>query len=323
MKLAVVGAGATGGFLGARLARAEEDVVLIARGAHLAAMREKGLKVREAGEEYTTHPVVSDQLDAIHDADVVFLTLKAHALTEMAPRLARVMRPDAAVITAQNGIPWWYFERYEGPLSGARLESVDPGGVISRSIDAERVIGCVVYPATRLAEPGVVEHIEGTRFTIGELDGVRSERCSEISAALRKAGLKCPLTTRIRHELWLKLLGNVAFNPVSALTGATLGEIGADEQALALVRAVMEEADAVARRLNVELEIGVEQRLRGAVEVGDHKASMRQDIESGRPVEIDALLGSVVELGDLLDVPVPHLKTLYACVRLLERTRND
>jgi 2-dehydropantoate 2-reductase len=322
MKLAVVGAGATGGFLGARLARAEEEVVLIARGAHLQAMRENGLTVREGGEEYTTRPVVSDQLDAIHDADAVFVTLKAHALTDMAPRLARVIKPDASVITAQNGIPWWYFERYEGRLAGTRLESVDPGGVIARCLDAKRVIGCVVYPATRLVEPGVVEHIEGTRFTIGELDGSRTERCAEISAALRKAGLKCPVTTRIRHELWLKLLGNVAFNPVSALTGATLAEIGADDQAHALIKAVMEEADAVARALGVQLEIGVEQRLKGATEVGEHKASMRQDVEAGRPLEVEALLGSVVELGGLLQLQVPHLRTLYACVRLLDRTRS-
>jgi 2-dehydropantoate 2-reductase len=286
------------------------------------AMREKGVRVREAGDEYTTHPVVSDQLDAIHDADAVFVTLKAHALTDMAPRLARVMKSGAAVITAQNGIPWWYFERYEGRLAGTCLESVDPGGVIARCIDAERVIGCVVYPATRLVEPGVVEHIEGTRFTIGELDGSRSERCSEISAALRKAGLKCPVSSRIRHELWLKLLGNVAFNPVSALSGATLAQIGADEQAHALIKAVMEEADAVARELGIELEIGVEQRLKGAIEVGDHKASMRQDVEAGRQLEVEALLGSVVELGGLLQHPVPHLRTLYACVRLLDQTRG-
>ena len=321
MKLAVVGAGATGGFLGARLARAEADVVLIARGAHLQAMRANGLTVREGDGEYTTHPVVTDDLEAVHDADAVFLTLKAHALTDIAPRLARVLKPDAALVTAQNGIPWWYFERYEGRLAGIRLESVDPGGVISGSIDAARVVGCVVYPATRLAEPGVVEHIEGTRFSIGELDGSRSERCAEISAALRRAGLKCPVTTRIRHELWLKLLGNVAFNPVSALTGATLAQIGADEQALGLVRAVMEEADSVARALGVELEISVEQRLRGAVDVGEHKASMRQDVETGRPLEVDALLGSVVELGDLLELPVPHLRTLCACVKLLDRLR--
>jgi 2-dehydropantoate 2-reductase len=171
-------------------------------------------------------------------------------------------------------------------------------------------------------EPGVVEHIEGTRFTIGELDGSRSERCAEISSALRRAGLKCPVTPRIRHELWVKLLGNVAFNPIAALTGATLGEIGADAPALALARAVMEEASAVAERLTIELEIGVEQRLRGAIEVGGHKASMLQDVEAGRPLEVDALLGSVVELGDRLEIPVPHLRTLYACTRLLDRTRR-
>ena len=286
-------------------------------------MRERGLTVRSAEGEFTVHPPVTDDLAAVASADVVFVTLKAHALTEIAPRLAAALGSDAALVTAQNGIPWWYFSRYSGPLAGTRLESVDPGGVIASHLRSENVVGCVVYPATRLVSPGVVEHIEGNRFSIGELDGSRSERCVEISAALRRAGLKCPISNRIRHELWLKLLGNVAFNPVAALTRATLAEIGADQPALEVVRSVMEEADAVARALGIELEIGVDRRLIAAVDVGEHKPSMLQDVEAGRALEVEALLGSVVELGRLLNVSVPHLETLYACARLLDRTHRS
>jgi 2-dehydropantoate 2-reductase len=319
VRFAIVGAGATGGFLGARLARVGEDVTLIARGSHLAAIRSGGLTVREDEGAFTVRPPATDDFEAVADADVVFLTLKAHALTDAAVRLGRVMKAGATLVTAQNGVPWWYFQDYSGPLAGCSLQSVDPGGVIAASIAIERVVGCVVYPATRVVEPGVVEHIEGTRFTIGEPDGSRTERCAAISSALRHAGLKCPVSTRIRHEIWLKLLGNVAFNPVGALTGATLGQIGADEQAVVVVRAVMEEAAAVAGALGVELDLGVDRRLRAAVEVGGHKPSMLQDVEAGRPLEVEALIGSVVELGALLDVPVPHLRTLYACTRLLDR----
>jgi 2-dehydropantoate 2-reductase len=250
--------------------------------------------------------------------------LKAHGLSGLATQLGGLLGRSAVLVTAQNGIPWWYFSRYSGPLAGTRLESVDPGGVIASHLPADRVVGCVVYPATRLAAPGVVEHIEGNRFSIGELDGSRSSRCEEISSALRQAGLKCPITPRIRHELWLKLLGNVALNPIAALTGATLGEIGADSAALALARAVMAEADAVARGLEIEVSIGVDRRLSAAVGVGSHKASMLQDVEAGRPLEVEALLGSVVELGGLLGVPVPRLQTLYACTRLLDaRLRGE
>jgi 2-dehydropantoate 2-reductase len=224
------------------------------------------------------------------------------------------------VVTAQNGIPWWYFFDTDEPLAGTQLRTVDPDGAIAGSIDTRRVVGCIVYPATRLLEPGVIEHVEGTRFSIGEPDGSRSERCQAIAAALVKAGLKAPIRTRIRPELWLKLLGNVAFNPISALTRATLVDIATQPETRATARAVMEEADSVARALGIELDIGVDQRLTGAEKVGAHKTSMLQDVESGRPLEVDALLGAVVEIGDLLGLELPHLRTLYACTQLLDLT---
>ena len=318
MKFVVVGAGATGAFLGAHLARVGEDVTLIARGPHLAAMRAQGVRVQSPEGDFVAHPAATDDWEAIRAADVVFLTLKAHSLPEIAPRLGSVLGPAAAVVTAQNGIPWWYFERLKGPLAGTRLESVDPGGVIARHIDARRVIGSVVWPATQIVEPGVIEHVEGNRFTIGELNGSRSERCQAIAAALIKAGLKCPISRRIRHDIWLKLLGNAVFNPLSALTRATLVEIATQPATRAVARAMMEEADSVARGLGVELSVGVDQRLAGAEQVGEHKTSMLQDVEAGRPLEVDALVGAVVELGDLLGVPLPHLRTVYACTKLLD-----
>jgi 2-dehydropantoate 2-reductase len=321
MKFVIVGAGATGGFLGARLARASEDVTLVARGQHLSAMQVNGLRVRSGDDDFTAHPSCTDDLSVVGSADVVFLTVKAHALTDLVPRLGPLLGPDTAVVTAQNGIPWWYFEcSGAGPLAGTRLHTADPDGAIARSIESRRVIGCVVYPATQLVAPGVIEHLEGTRFSIGEPDGARSERCQAIAAALVRAGLKCPIRTRIRHDLWLKLLGNVAFNPISALTRATLVDIATHALTRAAARAIMEEADSVARALGIELEIGVDQRLAGAEKVGPHKTSMLQDVETGRPLEVEAVLGTVVEIGTLLGLELPHLRTIYACTQLLDLT---
>ena len=320
MKIVIVGAGATGGFLGARLARAGVDVTLVARGAHLAAMRARGVEVRDADGGFVAHPTCTDDLSVVAGADAVILTLKAHSLPEMAPRLGPLLGPDTAVVTAQNGIPWWYFERHGGPLDGTRLRTVDPGGVIAAHLEARRIVGCVVYPATSLVAPGIVEHVEGNRLSLGELDGTTTERCRAIAAALIKGGLKAPIRPRIRDEIWLKLLGNVCFNPLSALTRATMAQIAADPEMRAVARAIMEEADAVARALGVELAIGVEQRLAGAEKVGAHKTSMLQSVESGRPLEIDALVGSVVEIADLLRLSLPHLQTVYACARLLDRS---
>jgi len=318
VKFVIVGAGATGAFLGARLARAGVDVTLVARGAHLAAMRERGVEVRDDGGSFVAHPPCTDDLSVVTEADAVFLTLKAHSLPDMAPRLGPLLGPDTAIVTGQNGIPWWYFERHGGPLDGTRLRTVDPGGIIATHIDARRVVGCVVYPATSIIAPGVIQHVEGNRFSLGELDGTTTERCRAIAAALIKGGLKAPIRPRIRDEIWLKLLGNVCFNPLSALTRATMVQIATDPEMRPVAQAMMEEADSVARALGIDLAIGVEQRLAGAEKVGAHKTSMLQDVESGRPLEVEALIGAVLEIATLLGLALPHLRTVYACARLLD-----
>jgi len=320
LKVGIVGAGAIGGFLGARLARAGVDVTLIARGPHLKAMRESGLRVIDSGGEWTVRIDATDDFAAMRDAGAVFVTLKAHSLPPVAERLAAGIGPDTVVVSAQNGIPWWYFQRHGGELEGIHLESVDPGGAVANAIDPRRVIGCIVYTATSLVSPGVVRHVEGERFSLGELDGSQSARILELSHLLGSAGLKAPVLQRIRAELWLKLLGNAVFNPLSALTRASLGDIAQSPLVAEVVRSAMEEADAVARRLGIEIPVSIDQRIKGAARVGDHKTSMLQDLEAGRPMEIDALTGSVVELGDRLGVPVPHLRTLYSSVKLLQET---
>lgn len=322
MKLAILGAGAIGGFLGARLARAGEDVTLIARGPHLQAMRTDGLRVIEGGAEYVVHPSCTNDFAAIGQADAVFITLKAHSLPPVIERLGSALGDRTAVVSAQNGIPWWYFQRYRGELAGLHLETVDPGGLIARTIDPDRVIACVVYPAVDLIAPGVVRHVEGDRFSLGELDGSQSERCLALSAALSRAGLKAPVQAKIRDELWVKLLGNAVFNPMSALTRATLVDLAESPLTARVVREAMAEVELVARRLGVEMAVTIDRRIRGAARVGAHKTSMLQDLEAGRSLEIDALAGSVVELADRLSIEVPHLRTLYGCVTLLDAQRE-
>ncbi len=317
MRFAVVGAGAVGAYLGAKLANSGEDVVLVARGPHLQAMQAHGVRVRSSEGDFEAHPTSTDSLEGVGPVDFLFLTVKAHSLAAVAPRLAALLGPDTAVVSAQNGIPWWYFQRHGGPWEGTHLETVDPGKVISTAITPERVIGCVVYPSTSLVEPGVIEHIEGDRFGIGELDGSTTDRCRDLSRALTKSGLRGPIRSRIRHDIWVKLLGNVAFNPISALTRATLYDMTAHAEVRELVRAVMEEADAVARSLGVEMPVSIEQRIAGAQKVGHHKTSMLQDLETGRPMELESIVGAVVELGDKAGVPMPHTRAVYACAKLL------
>jgi 2-dehydropantoate 2-reductase len=320
VRIAILGAGAIGGFLGARLAKHGADVVLIARGPHLAAMRSDGLRLIEPDGESVVRVEATDDFGALAQAGAVFVTLKAHSLPAVAERLARAIGPSTLVVSAQNGLPWWYFQRHGGDLEGMHLETVDPGGVVARAIDPRNVIGCVVYPATSLVDPGVVKHVEGERFSLGELDGTRSDRLVALSRVLTGAGLKAPVQPRIRQELWLKLLGNAVFNPVSALTRSTLGEVATSELVAGVVRSAMEEVDAVARRVGIEVEMSIDQRIQGAARVGAHKTSMLQDLEAGRATEIDPMVGSVVELGDRLGVDVPHLRTLYANVKLLEKS---
>ena len=317
MRIAILGAGATGGFLGARLARSGADVVLIARGPHLHAMRESGLRLIEPGGESTVRVDATDDLAAVRNADFVFVTLKAHSVPAIAERLSANLGAGTAVVSAQNGIPWWYFQRHGGELEGTHLETVDPGGKIGRTIDPKRVMACIVYPATSVEGPGVVRHVEGERFSLGELDGSQTERIAALAAVLTGAGLKAPVQPRIRQELWVKLMGNAVFNPLSALTRAGLGAMAESPVLAPVVRAAMEEVDAVAARLGIEIPVSIDQRIRGAARVGNHKTSMLQDLESGRPMEIDAITGSVVELAGRLGVPVPHLETIYASVKVL------
>lgn len=313
----MLGAGATGGYLGACLARAGFDVTLIARGRHLAAMREHGVRVLEPdGTELVARPSCTDRLEAAGEADTTFVTLKAHALPAVAPALGASLRPETGLVFAQNGIPWWFFLGQDG----RRLESVDPGGVIAASIPARRVIGCVVYPATSLEAPGVIRHVEDNRFSLAELDGSRSERLRAISAALAAAGLRAPVQSRIREEIWLKLIGNATLNPVSALTRASLGAMIADDHTRQLLRTLMLEVEAVGRGLGIEPRLGVDRRLEGAARVGEHRTSMLQDAEAGRPLEVEALVGSVVELAGQLGVAVPALDVVYRLTRQLDRS---
>ncbi|MBI4339797.1 MAG: 2-dehydropantoate 2-reductase [Chloroflexi bacterium] len=317
-RFAIYGAGAIGAFLGAKLSQAGEDVTLIARST-LAAMRDQGVRVRSPQGDFVAHPGVVGDPAVVGPVDYVFLTVKAPSLPQIVPHMGPLLGPETAVVSAQNGIPWWYFQRYSGPLAGEHLESVDPGGVIASAIDPARVIGCVIYPAAELVEPGVVQHLEGDRFSIGELDGSTTARCRDLARALIKAGLKCPIRPDIRRDLWVKLLGNVAFNPISALTRATMAEIATHPETKALALAMMEEADAVAKALGVVMPVSVEQRLAGAEKVGHHKTSMLLDAEAGKPLELESIVGVVVELGKKLGVETPHTRAVYACARLLDQ----
>ena len=319
MRFAIAGAGAIGAYLGARLWQAGEDVTLFARGPHLRAIQQHGVRVRSAEGDFEASPAVAADLETIGPVDVVFLGVKAHSLPDLAPRLKPLLGPETAVVSTQNGIPWWYFQGVGGEWDGLRLERVDPGGVISAAIEDRRVVGSIVYFSTAIIEPGVIEHIEGNRITVGEPDGTRSERCRRIAETLIAAGLRCPVTARIRHEIWVKILGNLAFNPISALTGATLAEMARDPEVSCLVRSIMAEAEAVAGRLGIELPVSIEQRMAGAEKVGHHKTSMLQDLEAGRPMELEAIVGSVIELGERLGIPMVHTRAVYACTNLLAR----
>jgi 2-dehydropantoate 2-reductase len=315
----VVGAGAIGGYIGACLARAGADVVLHARGPHLAAMRERGLRVTGADGDFEVRPRLAASFDEVGPVDVIILGVKAHHLTGLAPTLGPLYKPGTVVISTQNGIPWWYFQRIGGPMDGWRLETVDPGGVIAGAIDPARVVGSLAYFSTEISEPGVIRHIEGNRLSLGEPDGSRSDRCRAIAEAMIAGGLRCPVSTRFRHEVWVKLLGNVAFNPISALTRATLEAMVRHPEVSQLVRQVMEETEAVAAKLDITLPISIEQRMAGAEKVGAHKTSMLQDLEAGRPLEIEAVAGAVIELGERLGVAMPATRAVYACVKLLAR----
>jgi 2-dehydropantoate 2-reductase len=322
VRIVIAGAGAIGGYIGARLARVGTDVVLFARGAHLQAMETRGLRVISPEGDFEVHPQVSGDLGSIGTADVVFLGVKAHALTGLAPALRALYGPETVVVSTQNGIPWWYFQGHGGDLDGLRLERVDPGGIIAAAIEPWRVLGSLAYFSTDIVEPGVIHHTEGNRLSFGEPDGSRSDRARRIAECLTEAGFRCPVARRFRHEIWVKLLGNVAFNPISALTGGTLEDLVRHPDVATLVREVMAETEAVAARLGIEIPISIDQRMAGAEKVGAHKTSMLQDYEAGRPMELEAVVGAVVELAERLGLPMPATRAVYACARFLDGHRR-
>ena len=319
MKIAVVGAGAIGGYLGAKLARAGEDVTFIARNRNLAAINAHGFKLilEDGREEHAPTARAVQHTAEAGPQDVVLLTVKAHQVGDLLPDLRALFGPQTSVVTMINGIPWWYFHRLAGAHEGRGLGSVDPGGRIAAHIEPERLIGSVVYPAAELVEPGVVRLIEGNRFTIGELNGERSARIEALSATLIRAGFKAPVSKDIRSELWIKLWGNLSFNPISALSHATLEDICRFPPSRALAAGMMAEAQAVAEKLGVRFKISLDQRIAGAEAVGAHKTSMLQDVEHGRALEIEALVGAVVELGRITDTPTPMINAIYAATKLL------
>jgi 2-dehydropantoate 2-reductase len=316
MKFCIYGAGAIGAYLGAQLAKTDCEVSLVARGPHLEAMQKNGLTLRMNGEESTMQVNATDDPATLGQQDYVIVTLKAHSVPGIAAQIATLLGPDTAVVTAQNGILWWYFHAFEGPLRDHQLEIADPDGTIWTTLGPERAIGCVVYPSCEIVEPGVVEHIDGNRFILGEPDGSKSERVVTLSRIMSEAGLKAPVRRDIRSDIWFKLLGNATFNPVSVLTGATLEEIGTDPGVRAVIHRMMSEAQDVGEELGVKFPMSIDKRIDGGAAVGAHKTSMLQDLEAGRPLELDALVASVSELGKLVSIPTPTIDMVLDLVRL-------
>ena len=316
MKICIFGAGAIGGLMGAKLAaKGDVDVTFIARGPHLAAMRENGVKLISEGTEQIVHPRCVESAEEAGPQDYVLVTLKAHSLPSAAKQMQPLLGPDTAIVSAVNGIPWWYFHGLGGAYEGRIVQSVDPDGQVSALLPPSRAIGCIVYPAAEVTAPGVIDHSYGDRFSLGEPDGSRSPRAQALSEALIAAGFKAPIRPKIRDELWVKLWGNMAFNPISALTTATLDVLTGDEGQRGVARAMMLEGQRVAEALGVRFAIDVDKRIAGAAEVGAHKTSMLQDLERGRHMEIEALLGAVVELADWVGEAAPISRTVLALVR--------
>lgn len=321
MKICIVGAGAIGGYLATRLALSGEEVSVVIRGANLQAVKAHGMKLIEAdGSEQVVAVRATDSLVELGSQDLVILAMKAHQVAAVVPQLPALLAPHTLIVTAQNGIPWWYFYKHGGPYEGRHIEAVDPGGVISAALPIERTLGCIVYPAAELAAPGVVRVIEGNKFPLGELDGTDSERVRNLAELFRKAGFKTPVLSAIRDEIWLKLWGNLSFNPISALTHATLEDICRFEPTRELAAAMMREAQTIGEKLGVRFKVGLEKRIAGAEAVGAHKTSMLQDVESGRVLELDALVKSVIELGRITETPTPTIEHIYAVAALLAKT---
>ncbi|HID67509.1 MAG TPA: 2-dehydropantoate 2-reductase [Roseibacterium sp.] len=316
MKICIFGAGAIGGYLGAKLAATGADVSLVARGPHLAAIRRNGLRLIEGDSDTTVAITASQDPAELGVQDYVIITLKAHSVPPVVARMQPLIGANTTIVSGVNGVPWWYFHKIGGPLEGTRLKSVDPGDAQWNGFGPDRVLGCVVYPAAEVAEPGVVRHIEGNRFSLGEPDGSRSDRALALAAAFSTAGLKAPVRPKLRNEIWVKLWGNLSFNPISALTHATLDVLCTTPGTRAVARAMMIEAQAIAEKLGVKFPIDVERRIDGGAAVGAHRTSMLQDLQAGRPMEIDALVGSVQELGHLTKTPTPTIDTVLALIKL-------
>jgi 2-dehydropantoate 2-reductase len=322
MKLCIYGAGAIGGFLGAKLALAGEDVTLVARGPHLKAMQERGVRLLVEGRERIVHPSCTGEESLPGTQDVVVVTLKAHSVRGALAGISSLLGPKTVVVWAVNGIPWWYFHGLEGPWKDHRLTSLDPDGAQWKTLGPGRIIGCVVYPAVEVTEPGVIRHIDGDRFTLGEPSGEKTDRVRRLANAFIGAGLRAPVRS-IRDEIWGKLWGNLSFNPISALTLATLDQVVSDPGTSEVVRAMMAEAQTIGEALGVRFSVGIENRIAGAAAVGAHRTSMLQDLEKGRPMEIDALIGAVCEIADLVGVKAPTINTILALLRLRARVGGE
>jgi len=320
MNITVIGAGAIGGHIAAKLAAAGERVKVVARGAHLKAIRERGLVLKEDGEEIAARVEATDRIAEAGGADLIVLAVKAHQLTPIAADVASIVKPATTVMTTQNGIPWWYFLKHGGPYEGHRLESVDPDGVIADHLPIDTIIAAISYQAAEIESPGIIRHIEGHRLPLAELDGRKTGRIAALSELFTRAGFKSPALQDVRTEIWTKLWGNLTFNPVSALSHATLEDICRFAPTRALAAAMMREAQTVGEAFGVRFRLSIEKRIAGAESIGAHKTSMLQDIERGRAIEVDALLGSVIELARLAKVATPHLDAVYAVTKLLGET---
>jgi 2-dehydropantoate 2-reductase len=324
MKICVVGAGAIGGLMGARLAQQNHQVSLIARGPHLAAIQQNGLTLLQDGERIVAKNVTAtDDISDLGVQDIVLLALKSHQIASVMDKLPVLIGPDTVMVTLQNGIPWWYFQKLGGKYEGRTVETVDPGAKLANGINPDCLLGCIAYPAAIIAEPGVIQHVEGVRFPVGELDGTVSERSALVSDAFIEAGFKAPVLEDIRSEIWLKLWGNLTFNPISAMTHSTLEAICQFPLTRELAATMMTEAKDVAEELGASFRVSLERRIEGAEKVGKHKTSMLQDVEAGKPLEIDGMLGVVIELAGITKTSIPTLRAVYACVSLLNHTMSE
>jgi 2-dehydropantoate 2-reductase len=324
MKVCIVGAGAIGGYMAVRIANAGHNVSVIARGPHLAAIKDRGMKLIEENDEFVAENLTATEfVGELGPMDVVLLALKAHQIVPIVNDMSVLLGPNTVIVTLQNGIPWWYFQNFAGDYANQVVETVDPGGLLFNSIDPDRLIGCIAYPATTISKPGVIQHIEGNRFPVGELSGMKTERVQMVSDLFAESGFKSRIIDDIRSEIWLKLWGNLTFNPISALTHSTLVDICQFPLTRQLAAEMMTEAQTVGERLGAHFRIPMEKRIAGAESVGKHKTSMLQDVEAGKPIEIESMLGAVIELAEVTGVQTPTLRAIYACVSLLDKTLSQ